>query len=777
MLLVLTCPGCQANVSAPEEAAGKPMRCPTCKTVVVVPAPRNPLVSAPWSESVPQVSRPVPEAPDPWPGSEEAPRRRRGRRRVSGLALLPLALLPLGLPLVGLAFQSGWFPMLLLGFVGLLLTGASVGIVVVRSLPTVGRVLGALGVAGAGYLATALLFWVIHVAMNTPTLPGAAWQEFKSPDGSCRMQMPGPPQRKPQFVAEFNQTVDLHAVGFDTGSGKISFGYTGTDIPPQFQHVSLDDRFRGAKEKMIQALPGATLVSERRLLLANQHPGYEFVLDGGHNGRAYTRLYVVEGRRLYMIAALGPVAEVDAYRFLDSFQLLQNPPQVAQGDPKGKPADQPKEKGKAKEEVRWQEFRGPDGCCRMQMPGPPAAKPQFLPETNQNVDLYTAWVDANRAGFTFSGYDIPEKTRHVGLEDRFRAAREDMLRVAAGAVVVSERRLQLANRHPGYELVLKHEARGKAHARMFVVGGRRVYALAVIGSPTQEEVTRFLDSFEVLKDPPPDKVPTKKQDPLLAKLLEPAPPLPGPFPRSPDQRTPIPLEDQPWPPDVAAQLPDATRFAGLIGYWKFDEGRGVRVDDASGQGNHGTVRGGWWVNGVKGKGLLLDGHADHFDFGDSPRYNYAAGSGFTVAGWFLTKRNQGSVLSQRNYHSDLPAVDVSVESGKLWGTVRCDNAPGSLVRLKGQDVALDKWQHFALVREPDGTVELFLNGVSQGRLQKPGSDGAITTNLRAVGYERYLAKKKETGPRYHLHGSVDEFCIFSRALSAAEVERLAGLKR
>src|SRR2546423_610715 len=38
MPLRLTCPGCKRTVSVPDEAAGKTVRCPACKTPFVVPA-------------------------------------------------------------------------------------------------------------------------------------------------------------------------------------------------------------------------------------------------------------------------------------------------------------------------------------------------------------------------------------------------------------------------------------------------------------------------------------------------------------------------------------------------------------------------------------------------------------------------------------------------------------------------------------------------------------------------------------------------------------------
>jgi hypothetical protein len=537
---------------------------------------------------------------------KEVRRPRPGRRRVSVPVLLPVALLPLGLPLIALPFQSGWVGALVLGLVGVVLVGLNVALLCVKNFPTVGRVGGSLAIAAAGYVLTTAILLGAAAASRPNLIPDENWKEFKSPDGRCRMQMPGTPRLRQEFLAPLEQNVDQHEVSLD--AGRTVFSFAGFDIPDKFKHVALEDRFRGARDGMMNVEPGVRLVSERRIDLAGQHPGTEFILDARSKGRAHVRMYVV-GRRIYLLAVFGHVHTTDALRFLDSFQLA-DPVRAAQADAKAGPAEQ-----------------------------------------------------------------------------------------------------------------------------------------------------------------------AKQPDPLRAKLLQPAPPPGGRSPIDPDTRKPIPPEELPPPPDVADRIPDAKQFPGLIGYWRFNEGRGVVVTDSSLQGNPGTVRGGWWINGVKGRALLLDGKGDHFDFGSSERFHYAAGSGFTVAGWFYTRRDLGTLLSQRNYHSELPAVEVSIERGNLWGGVRCDNAPASLVRIKGNAVPLDRWQHFALCREPDGTVELFLNGVSQGRLRKDGSDGAITTNMRTLGYERFMDLKKGTAPIRYLHGGVDEFCIFERALTATEVAQLAGVKR
>jgi len=60
---------------------------------------------------------------------------------------------------------------------------------------------------------------------------------------------------------------------------------------------------------------------------------------------------------------------------------------------------------------------------------------------------------------------------------------------------------------------------------------------------------------------------------------------------------------------ILATLAQSAR-AGLVGYWKLDEGAGSFVSDSSGWGNHGTLinaKANTWTNGQSGGGLYLDG--------------------------------------------------------------------------------------------------------------------------------------------------------------------------
>jgi len=215
---------------------------------------------------------------------------------------------------------------------------------------------------------------------------------------------------------------------------------------------------------------------------------------------------------------------------------------------------------------------------------------------------------------------------------------------------------------------------------------------------------------------------------------------------------------------------------GLIAYWPLDEGTGTSAEDKSGNGILALLHGGEWVPGVKGSALRLDGKADYLDLGPDARLNFGAGAPFTLAGWIATEADEGIVCSFRRRTAGFPVIEIFVKAGNLHGWVRDDTSGFGGARVAGGLVKDGNWRHVALVRHPDGTVELFLDAAFQAKDKGENSGGAITTDLRALGSERFVVQSKKPGPTYFA-GSIDEFCVFNRALTPEEIAVLAGGKR
>ncbi|MBN9522525.1 LamG domain-containing protein [bacterium] len=218
--------------------------------------------------------------------------------------------------------------------------------------------------------------------------------------------------------------------------------------------------------------------------------------------------------------------------------------------------------------------------------------------------------------------------------------------------------------------------------------------------------------------------------------------------------------------------PAPVATVGPVAYWPLDEGQGTETADAGGKGIAAHFQGGaGWGSGVKGAGVRLDGKAAYVDLGPiGPRF--AAGAPFTVCGWVTTESPDGVICSFRNQTSPFPVIELSVRTGRLAGWVRDDTSGQGGAKLLGGRADDGKWHHAALAREPDGTVELYLDGVSQGRDKGANSGGPVTTNYRALGCDRFLLMTGKKSPGF-LAGGLDEVRVYDRRLPAEEVAALA----
>jgi Concanavalin A-like lectin/glucanases superfamily len=227
----------------------------------------------------------------------------------------------------------------------------------------------------------------------------------------------------------------------------------------------------------------------------------------------------------------------------------------------------------------------------------------------------------------------------------------------------------------------------------------------------------------------------------------------------------------------APRPPAATDFPGLLAYWNFDEGQGNKAADISGKWNHGTLHGPKWVPGVRGMALHFDGPPDYVEYGKGHALNFAAEQPLTFTGWVRTSTAEATILSQRNEQDGGSNLDVNITSGSLEVVVRQDGGElGTLARARSKAPINDRdWHHFALTRTLGGQIDMYIDGAWQASDKSANAAGPITSNLRALGSERYWVMRRFQSPeRCYFRGDLDEICIFGRALQEKEIKKLAG---
>ena len=208
--------------------------------------------------------------------------------------------------------------------------------------------------------------------------------------------------------------------------------------------------------------------------------------------------------------------------------------------------------------------------------------------------------------------------------------------------------------------------------------------------------------------------------------------------------------------------PDAVMDPNLVAWLKFDETSGIITADASGHGNGATLNGGFtWVAGKINHAVSLGGSNGHAALPDGV---VAALGDFTIAAW--VNLNANDTWNRIFDFGTGAAVNMFLTPKGGPGVVRyaiTTGGAGGEQQINGTAaLATGAWQHVAVtLAGTTGTV--YVNGLQVGQntnmTLKPSSLGNTTQN--------YIGKSQYNDP--YLGGVVDDFRIYPKGLSAAEV--------
>ena len=208
-------------------------------------------------------------------------------------------------------------------------------------------------------------------------------------------------------------------------------------------------------------------------------------------------------------------------------------------------------------------------------------------------------------------------------------------------------------------------------------------------------------------------------------------------------------------PLVAAAAPPPGD--GVVAHWTFDDlsADGKSVPDVSGGKHHGRLTGpSVLVEGKFGKAIRLAGPPEQVNVGD-----LGVRAPATVAFWFNTRE----LFSDRIILSQVSGPEAAA------GALRFDG--GQIEVFDGRTWQLlikwglrfDTWQHVAVVFNPQGNATGYLDGQAKETV-KSGFDFA---DAEAGIAAKHLGK---TGNPFI--GRLDDFCVYSRALTAQEIRQL-----
>jgi len=231
-------------------------------------------------------------------------------------------------------------------------------------------------------------------------------------------------------------------------------------------------------------------------------------------------------------------------------------------------------------------------------------------------------------------------------------------------------------------------------------------------------------------------------------------------------------------PDLGPDLsPDTSTLGnGLVARYACDETGGTTLADSSGNGHHGTLSGtASFGAGKVGRALVLT--ASGSGYVSLPPAVFSGLGDFTIATWMNVATH---VDWQRVFDTGINAnQDVAPISGTKYMNLTSRNSSGNLRWSISQDGMLAEeslntpsppaatWTHVTVVLT-GGRGHLFIDG---NEVEVADSETEATpSSLGAIDYA-YLGKSQFSVDPY-FDGMLDEFRVYNRALSAAEVAAL-----
>jgi hypothetical protein len=225
-------------------------------------------------------------------------------------------------------------------------------------------------------------------------------------------------------------------------------------------------------------------------------------------------------------------------------------------------------------------------------------------------------------------------------------------------------------------------------------------------------------------------------------------------------------------PNVAVSVTSGGGGSGLVGSWSLNEGSGTFAADASGNGNHGMlVNGAGWTAGQQGAGASLDGINDYITIPSSSSLN-SPQSGLTVALWVNKRAMTPSyaALAGRRFGPGWDDVWVLYYNNSASDEYSFGVRTSSPVYVTGPSSTgdLNTWVHLAGVY--DGSrIRIYRNGVEVASAPQSGTIPFESSPL-VIG----AGDNGSYGIEEFTNAGIDEVRLYNRALSASEIQTLAG---
>jgi hypothetical protein len=202
----------------------------------------------------------------------------------------------------------------------------------------------------------------------------------------------------------------------------------------------------------------------------------------------------------------------------------------------------------------------------------------------------------------------------------------------------------------------------------------------------------------------------------------------------------------------------------LVLYFPFDEVKGDTVDDQSGNRFEGTLIGGveFTGDGRYDGALSFDGTSGLVRAEDDDKLDLE--DSFTVMAWVYPTIVDGGfrwVADKSNTNADLNYI-FGISSNNMFRFITRKLANDV---MGTETIAADKWYHIAGVQDSDkGEAILYVDGTAVASKALAG-DKTVNDAYLSIG-----CRKDAGNPNQFFGGIIDEFAIFSKALTETEIQ-------
>ena len=216
-----------------------------------------------------------------------------------------------------------------------------------------------------------------------------------------------------------------------------------------------------------------------------------------------------------------------------------------------------------------------------------------------------------------------------------------------------------------------------------------------------------------------------------------------------------------------ASIANADQAPTLQLFYNFNKDTGKEILDASGNGLSGVVTGTKYVGGDKfGGAMLFDGKSHIRSPQEIKGFTDKKLKAITVEHWVFLEANTGEtqqIWEALNSTGAWPAETFIEGTQEMTFYIYDDNKKAH--EMKTPKLSLKKWHHIAGTY--DGSVQrLYLDGKKVAEEKWSGTFTLVSAKSGAI----VIGKDNEADQQYW-GGLIDEFAVYTRALSETEIKR------